>query len=79
MWWVFSGNGSGLVPSSAGAYAIHDGDTQLKYIGMSKRVANSVQAHADALPNEAVFVKVCSSLSSTHTFFLHDVYDSELH
>eukprot|EP00245_Coleochaete_scutata_P002063 TRINITY_DN1265_c0_g1_i1.p1 TRINITY_DN1265_c0_g1~~TRINITY_DN1265_c0_g1_i1.p1 ORF type:complete len:308 (-),score=66.85 TRINITY_DN1265_c0_g1_i1:355-1278(-) len=48
----------GPFPSSAGVYAVYDKVGTLQFVGISRRISSSIQAHVDDLPDLTSTVKV---------------------
>lgn len=46
------------IPMSAGVYAVYDGQGTLQYVGISRKVGVSVQAHVESLPELVDTMKV---------------------
>ena len=47
-----------MVPDAPGVYVVYDEKENLQYVGISRRVATSVAAHVDDLPELAHSVRV---------------------
>jgi len=55
---LVNGNLSDAIPMAPGVYAIYDPQGVLQYVGISRKVAVSVQTHVEALPDLTASVKV---------------------
>lgn len=52
------------VPDSPGVYAVYSADEALQYIGISRKMATSVSAHVEDLPELAHMVRAISMPSA---------------
>ena len=48
----------GAIPDAPGVYAVYNADGALQYMGLSRKVAASVELHRQDLPEECATVKV---------------------
>lgn len=55
---IEDGSISSKIPMSPGVYAVYDEDGTLQYVGISRKVAVSVQTHVEALPELTCSVKL---------------------
>jgi Grx4 family monothiol glutaredoxin len=58
---VGDGVRSESIPATPGVYAVYDGDEQIQYVGLSRKVSASVKLHVFELPKQCAFVR-CASL-----------------
>ncbi|MEW5314180.1 MAG: hypothetical protein WDW38_005695 [Sanguina aurantia] len=60
---VSSSDAADILPPGPGVYAVLDGSLCVQYIGISRRIGDSLRSHVRELPQAAAFTKACEMQS----------------
>eukprot|EP00899_Mesostigma_viride_P021586 jgi/Mesvir1/29429/Mv23011-RA.1 len=62
-----AGPSSWKIPPLPGIYAIYNDKKELQYIGLSRKLSSSIQAHAEDVPDQCIYVKAVPVQVATRT------------